>query len=131
MLNNEAKRRVNELALLDGPRIANMTVAVFLELCCEGHHDLARYRSAIEELNQRFSTNYRPGKIREWLHETGRGSGLLATCPAKYEKHMQWRILTSLVPHANDRAVISLLKILNIPHDAAEAAIVQQLQAVV
>lgn len=121
MISEEAKPVINELAAIELTGAANLTVAAFVEKCCEGDGQADRLQSAASEINQCFGTHYNWKKIREWMFATKRGEGRVAKCPSQYEKYMQSRLLLSITPGRNDRSLVSLMKILNVPHEAAEA----------
>lgn len=126
MLSDEAKKIVDELVLIEGANVENLTVAVFLNFCCDGATQTEKLKSAAEELNQRFSTGYKHNKIREWMHQTQRGEGRAATCPERIEKYMASRLMLQLVPSQNDQSTVNFMKLLNIPYAAAEIVVEQQ-----
>lgn len=126
MLSAEAKKIVDELVLIEGANVENLTIAVFLSFCCDGETQTEKLKEAAEELNQRFGTGYRYGKIREWMNQTLRGNGRVATCPERIEKYMSSRIMLQLVPSQNDQSLVNFMKLLNIPYAAAEIVVVDQ-----
>ncbi len=119
MLTEIAKEVITTMALVEltGPK--DLLVAAFVETCCPGDTKSQRHEFAINELNTTFVTRYRRSVITEWINGVFKGKHR-SMCPEKFHDHMRWRLLLSITPDDNDEAMLALIRLLGIPHEAAE-----------